>query len=142
MDRLRRFYGALHNKRSSRFFNINILHGIYTTLRFDNNRFLTLALFSGSDVNKQYDELIIDNPGCYPYKLMLTCGTDSNLFLSNGETLLMIAAYMRDFETVQFLIDNGADPRMEDNNGFRAYDHTIDQYIQYILTKAAHRWMN
>ena len=62
------------------------------------------------------------------FNFVLDLGYDINQKNKKGETHLMIKAYRGDFETIKFLLLNGADKNIIDNNRKRAYDYAVQGF--------------
>ena len=58
---------------------------------------------------------------------------DVNIVNHNGVTPLMIAASNTNHNSVKFLLQNGADLRLEDDLGFCVYDYALDSSIINLL---------
>jgi|LauGreDrversion4_2_1035121.scaffolds.fasta_scaffold801590_1 ankyrin repeat protein len=54
--------------------------------------------------------------------VLLKHGADINQRSSDGRTALMWAATKNNCDMIQFLIDNGADPKLVDNQGLNVLD--------------------
>jgi len=64
-------------------------------------------------------------------KLFLDVGTDPNLVSSDGETMLIRAAYLGNADTVKLLVDSGAKVNMRDPQGETALDRALRGEREY-----------
>ncbi|MFA9558106.1 M48 family metallopeptidase [Evansella sp. AB-rgal1] len=89
-----------------------------------------LLLLEGADVNEQ-DEYFGETPLHYAVNIevaqvLISAGADVNIQDNYGWTPLMNAVVNGDAELVTFLLDAGANPDIEDFDGYRAIDHAWD----------------
>ena len=103
-------------------------------------------LESGVDVNKKYmNDLTVlmwasghtdDTPsseGIKTIKIVVDKGADLNSQDNLGKTALMYSVLLNNIKATQFLLKNGADQEIKDNEGLKAIDLTSDENLLSIL---------